>query len=203
MPRRTVPIRTSALRVHGAREGSRQRPNKLRAERTGDLVNQVFVYDGKSLTLYNPQDKVQVAAPDTLEGMLDFARTKLDIVAPASDLLDADRQPLDGGKNYKLRLPPNIPVKDFWSVIVYDTQTRSMLQTDQRFPSVSSQNKALQVNADGSVDVYFGPKAPSGKESNWVQTIPGKAWFTILRLYGPLEPWFNKTWRPDDIRRVK
>ena len=70
-------------------------------------------------------------------------------------------------------------------------------------PSVSSQNKSLQVNADGSVDVYFGPKAPAGKEGNWVQTIPGKAWFTILRLYGPLEPWFNKTWRPDDIRPVK
>jgi hypothetical protein len=117
--------------------------------------------------------------------------------------VDANRQPLDGGKTYKLRLPPNVPAKDFWSVIVYDTQTRSMLQTNQRFPSVSSQNKALQVNADGSVDVYFGPKAPAGKENNWVQTIPGKAWFTILRLYGPLEPWFNKTWRPDDIRPVK
>lgn len=73
---------------HAARQ-SVQRPNKLRAERTGDLVDQLFVYDGKSLTLYNPQDRVfaQVAAPDTLEGMLDFARTKLDIVAPASDLL--------------------------------------------------------------------------------------------------------------------
>jgi len=76
---------------HTARQ-SVQRPNKLRAERTGDLVNQVFVYDGKTLTLHNPQDKVyaQVAAPDTLEGMLDFARTKLDIVAPASDLLYKD-----------------------------------------------------------------------------------------------------------------
>jgi hypothetical protein len=74
---------------------------------------------------------------------------------------------------------------------------------DQRFPAVGSQSKALQVNADGSVDVYFGPKAPAGKEGNWVQTISGKAWFTILRLYGPLDPWFNKTWRPDDIRRVK
>jgi hypothetical protein len=67
-----------------------QRPNKLRAERTGDLVQQLFVYDGKTLTLYNPKDKAfaRVAAPDTLEAMLDFARTKLDIVAPASDLLD-------------------------------------------------------------------------------------------------------------------
>ncbi len=112
---------------------------------------------------------------------------------------DSDNHPLDGGKTYKLHLPPNIPVKTFWSVIVYDTQTRSMLQTDQQFPSVSSQDKAVQANADGSVDVYFGPKPPPGKEGNWVQTIPGKAWFTILRLYGPLEPWFKKTWRPDDI----
>jgi hypothetical protein len=117
--------------------------------------------------------------------------------------VDANNNPFDGGKNYKLHLPPNIPVKTFWSVIVYDTQTRSMLQTDQQYPSVSSQKKDLQVNADSSVDVWFGPKAPAGKESNWVQTIPGKAWFMILRLYGPLEPWFNQTWRPDDIVPVK
>jgi hypothetical protein len=69
-------------------------------------------------------------------------------------------------KNYRLHLPPNIPVKDFWSVIVYDNQTRSMVQTDQRFPSVSSQNKNLLVNKDGSVNVYFGTKAPVGKENN-------------------------------------
>jgi hypothetical protein len=117
--------------------------------------------------------------------------------------VDADNHPLDGGKNYKLHLPPNIPVRTFWSVIVYDTQTRSMLQTDQQHPSVSSQNKKLLVNADGSVDVYFGPKAPAGRENNWVQTISGKAWFMILRLYGPLEPWFNKTWRPNDIEPME
>jgi hypothetical protein len=116
--------------------------------------------------------------------------------------VDANNNPFDGGKNFKLHLPPNIPVKTFWSVIVYDTQTRSMLQTDQQYPSVSSQEKDLQVNADGSVDVWFGPKAPAGKESNWVQTIPGKAWFMILRLYGPLEPWFNQTWKPDDIEHM-
>ena len=126
--------------------------------------------------------------------------------APAGDrvlLFDADGNAFDGGKTYRLHLPPNVPVKDFWSVILYSNQTRSMIQTDQRFPSVSSLTKGLLVNADGSVDVWFGPKAPQGKEKNWVQTMPGKGWNTILRLYGPLEPWFDKSWRPGEIELVR
>jgi hypothetical protein len=113
--------------------------------------------------------------------------------------IDSRGNPLDGGKKYRLHLPPNIPVKDFWSVILYDSQTRSMLQTGQKWPAVSSQSKGLLVNGDGSVDIYFGPGAPAGKEHNWIQTIPGKGWNTLLRLYGPLKPWFDKTWRPGEI----
>jgi hypothetical protein len=121
----------------------------------------------------------------------------------AAAFVDAKGQPFDGGKNYKLHIPPKAPAKDFWSVVIYDNQTRSMLQTDQHWPAVSSQTKGLLVNKDGSVDVYFGPKAPAGKQNNWFQTIPGKGWNTLLRLYGPLEPWFDKSWRPGEIELVK
>ena len=82
--------------------------------------------------------------------------------------VDAQQRPLDRAKTDRLHLPPNIPAKQFWSLVLYDTQTRSMLQTDQQFPSISSQKKGVAVNPDTSVDVYFGPTPPPGKESNWV-----------------------------------
>ena len=121
----------------------------------------------------------------------------------AMAFLDSKKQALDGSKTYKLHLPPNVPVNNFWAVTMYDTQTRSQLQTSNPYPSLGSQSKGMKKNADGSYDVYFGPKAPQGKESNWLETIPGKSWFTILRMYGPLEPWINKTWRPSEIELVK
>jgi hypothetical protein len=116
---------------------------------------------------------------------------------------DAKEQPFDGSKTYKLHLPPNIPAKNFWSLVLYDYQTRSMLQTDQQFPSIGSEKKGVVTNPDTSVDVYFGPKAPPGKESNWVQTRPGKGWSVILRLYGPEQAFFDKTWKPGEFEEVK
>ena len=96
----------------------------------------------------------------------------------------------------------NTPAKDFWSVIVYDPQRRSELQTDQTFPSVNNKKTPLVYNDDGSVDLYYGPEAPVGKESNWTQTVPGKGWFVLIRLYGPLKPWFDRRWQPGDFERV-
>jgi len=97
--------------------------------------------------------------------------------------LDANKLPLYGAKLYKVHIPPDPPVNNFWAFTIYDSQTRSQLQTDQKFPSVGSQTKGLKMNEDGSFDVYFGPEAPEGYENNWLQTIPGKSWFVILRPY--------------------
>jgi hypothetical protein len=118
--------------------------------------------------------------------------------------LDSKHQALDGGKTYKLHVPANVPVKDNWSVTIYDTQTRSMLQTDQRFAGINSLGDGLKQNADGSYDVIFAPMLPAGvDERNWIQTIPEKSWFIIFRAYGPLEPWLDKTWRPGELELIK
>ncbi len=118
-------------------------------------------------------------------------------------MLDANKKALDGSKTYKLHIPPNPPVKDFWAVTMYDTQTRSQLQTDQQFPTLGSQTEGLKKNADGSYDIYFAPKAPKGQEGNWLQTVPGKSWWIGLRMYGPEQPWIDQSWRPGEIELVK
>ena len=121
--------------------------------------------------------------------------------------LDADKNYFDGAKTYKVTLPKGIPEERFWSLTLYDNQTRSMLDTPQRYPRAGSQSypsAAAEPNPDGSTTVYFGPTQPTGvSRGNWIQTIPGKGWFTILRLYSPLEPLFAKTWRPSEIEVVR
>ena len=112
---------------------------------------------------------------------------------------DSSGEFLDGARSYRLTLPPGIPESRFWSVMLYDNQTRSMLQTGQPKPDLGSQSGTVQTSPDGSTDIYIGPTAPDGKETNWIQTVPGKRFFAILRLYNPLQPFFDKTWRPSEI----
>ncbi len=120
--------------------------------------------------------------------------------------VDADQKPLDGTKTYRLRLPKDIPAARFWSFTVYDNQTRSMLQTPQRYPRAGSQmfpSPAAEADPDGSTVVYFSPTRPDDVAAgNWIQTDPDRGWFVILRLYSPLQSFFDKTWRPGNVEPV-
>ena len=115
---------------------------------------------------------------------------------------DSKGAPLSGGRNYRLNLPANIPAAMFWSMTLYEAESASGLANGQPFPSLGSKDKPAQ-NADGSTDLYLGPKAPVGKEGNWLATVPGRGYFAILRLYGPTEAAIDKTWKPGDIEKVK
>ena len=98
-----------------------------------------------------------------------------------------------------MTLPGPIPAKNFWSFTVYDNQTRSLLATDQKLAGLHSTLPGIRMSSDGGVTIWFGPEAPAGHEKNWVQTMRGKGYNVALRLYGPLEPWFDKTWRLGDV----
>jgi hypothetical protein len=114
---------------------------------------------------------------------------------------DKDGQALDGGSNYRVRMPAHPPVRQFWSLVVYDHETHGLIRNVSR-ASRSSQSQGLHDNADGSVDVYFGPGAPSGQESNWIPTVAGRKWEILFRAYDPEKPLFDKTWKLPDIEKV-
>src|SRR5262249_8673578 len=114
---------------------------------------------------------------------------------------DRDNQSLDGGKTYRLTAPTNVPITQYWSATVYDRATHAFIRNMKRF-SRSSQNPNLQKNDDGSVDVYFGPKAPVGKEANWVPTNAYGGFEVLFRLYGPEKPLFDKSWKLPDITQI-
>jgi hypothetical protein len=115
---------------------------------------------------------------------------------------DGAGAPLSGGRSYVLKLPANIPAANFWSVTLYEAENASGLANGQPFPSLGSRDKPAQ-NSDGSTDLYLGPKAPNGRQDNWLATVPGKGYFAILRLYGPTEAAINRSWKPEDIESVK
>jgi hypothetical protein len=108
---------------------------------------------------------------------------------------------LNGGSSYKLSLPKDIPAALFWSATVYDPLTGSGLDNGQPFPSLNTMDKPAQ-NADGSTDIYFGPKSP-GQDKNWLATVPGKGFFVIFRLYGPQKAFFDQTWKPGDLVKME
>ena len=114
---------------------------------------------------------------------------------------DADGDAFDGSRSYRLRLPANIPAKLFWSVTVYDIDTMSGLQNGQPFPSINQMDRPA-ANSDGSTDIYFGPRSPSAGK-NWLATVSGKPFWVGLRLYGPEQPFFDQSWKPDDIEKAQ
>ena len=120
---------------------------------------------------------------------------------------DAEGNPFDGARTYKVVLPPKVPAEAFWSLTLYDNQTRSMLQTPQNYPRAGSQNypsPAAQAAADGSTTIWFAPTQPKDvPRGNWIQTVPGKGWFTILRLYSPLPSFFDKSWRVGEVEPAR
>ena len=117
-------------------------------------------------------------------------------------IMDKDGRSLDGGTSYRLTVPPNVPARQYWSATVYDRDTHAPIR-NARWPSRSSNTPGLQKNADGSVNVYFGPRAPGDKESNWVPTSSGEGFEVMFRFYGPEKPLFEKTWKLPDIEPVK
>jgi hypothetical protein len=118
-------------------------------------------------------------------------------------LRDSNGNTLDGGKTYKLTVPRPVPDKLFWSVTVYDTDTRSQIQTDQGKAALRSLFELKDTPMDRPTDLYFGPTAPTGHENQWIKTIPGKGWFVYFRIYGPKEEAFNGAWKPSDFEEVK
>ena len=118
-----------------------------------------------------------------------------------SGLRDSDGELLNGKDTYRLNVPADTPAEDFWSVIVYSMKSKGFIQGAERVGLASTNMKSMTVNDDGSVDLYFAPKAPEGKESNWIPT--GEDWFILFRLYGPKQGWFESGWKLPDFQKVR
>ena len=188
-------------RIDGIMKGVEVYPGQNSAWRRPFLSKNVF-FNGPDGHTMNTDARVHFHYPYTV------VTPAMAITIPgagsdyASAFIDANKQPLDGSKTYRLHIPANPPAKDFWAVTLYDSQTRSQLQTSQPFPTIGSQTTGIKKNSDGSCDVYFGPRPPKGFEKNWLETIPGKGWFTVFRMFSPLQAWIDKTWRPSEIDLV-
>lgn len=117
-----------------------------------------------------------------------------------SEVTDGAGASLSGDVSYRVKLPPNVPAANFWSLTLYEAANASGLANGQPFPSLGSRDKPV-LNADGSTDLYLGPTEPKGHERNWLRTVPGNGYFAILRLYGPTEAAIDKSWKPGDFEK--
>ena len=118
------------------------------------------------------------------------------------NIRDRAGRPLEGNKTYRLTVPPNAPIEQYWSATAYDRETHALIRGMSR-PSLASNDTTVQKNPDGSTDIYFGPAAPAGKESNWVPTDPKRQFELLFRLYGPKKELSENTWKLPDIETVK
>jgi hypothetical protein len=159
------------------------------------LYNTTFVRDGvadiDARTLFHYS--VIIVSPNLLSTTPGAGTTYLNAFC------DKNGRYLDGSKNYKLHVLPDVPVKNFWAVTAYDPTTRSLLDAGGNINKSVGSRTGPEVNADGSVDVYFGPTPPKGKENNWVPTNPKSGFFLMFRFYGPLEGIIDKTWKLNDL----
>ena len=156
--------------------------------------------DLDTYSMFNQRLSYTYEAATTSRGMTDYVEGRGSAYLGA--YYDDQGNAMMGGSNYSVRLEPNPPAKNFWSITVYDARDRLIIRNKIRKSDLSSRTKGLQTNDDGSVDLYFGPSAPKGKESNWVQTNPGESFFMYLRLYGPLNPYKEQTWPMNKVRKI-
>lgn len=157
--------------------------------------------DLENYSMFNERASYGFEATTTSAGMV--SRTPGKGSAYLGGYYDADGNALMGGNSYVLNVGPKPPAANFWSVTVYDIENRLIIRNAQKQSDTSSRDKDLVTNADGSVDLYFGPKAPKGKESNWIQTNEGQSFFVYLRLYGPEQAYFDQTFPMTPIKKIK
>ena len=157
--------------------------------------------DLETYSMFNERTSYTFEAITTSAGMVSRVAGKGS--AYLGSYYDADGNALMGGNNYSLHIEPNPPAANFWSITVYDIKNRLIIQNESRRADLSSRSEALVTNSDGSVDLYFGPKAPKGKENNWIQSNKGQSFFVYLRLYGPEQAYFDQTYPMNKIEKIK
>ena len=168
----------------------------------------VPIHNGMPVWPSDPPVKLTPSAVPSKDGSHTVRLTSIEMGSHTGTHLDAPHHFVDGGRTYRLTVPLPVPAGLFWSVTIYDAATRSEIQFDQDKAALRSLFELRESNTKGStddrsIDLYFAPKAPSGKENRWIKTIPGKGWFAYFRVYGPQQPAFNGSWKPGDFEELK